>query len=160
MWAAMRAVFHMPEKSPLCGSHIHISRGPGRSFTLSQLKTIAYGIVLYEPLVLKFLVDSRVGNDYCRPNSQNSSRLRGVPAGSRAQLIAAAGAAEALKTIMQDDRRVLWNFANIVPGKTGTIEFRGGRGLRGGVRTKWWIAFTVSFIHAVLTMVRPATLDT
>ena len=45
------------------------------------------------------------------------------------------------------DRRVLWNFEHVVPGSTGTIEFRGGRGLRGPVRTKWWIAFVIAFVN-------------
>jgi len=54
-----------------------------------------------------------------------------------------------LKDLMQSDRRVLWNFEHVVPGDrcTGTVEFRGGRGLRGPDRTKWWIAFVVSFIQ-------------
>lgn len=56
---------------------------------------------------------------------------------------------ERLKNFMQSDRRVLWNFEHVVPGNrcTGTVEFRGGRGLRGPNRTKWWIAFVLSFVQ-------------
>lgn len=53
----------------------------------------------------------------------------------------------------RDDRRTLWNFHNVTPkpdsGKpstTGSVEFRGGRCLRGPVRTKRWIAFSVAFV--------------
>lgn len=60
---------------------------------------------------------------------------------------------EELKVFMQEDRRVMWNFEHVVPGDgcTGTIEFRGGRGLRGPNRTKWWIAFVVSFIQLCIS---------
>ncbi len=158
-WAAMRAVFHMPERSTACGSHIHVSKGQNKTFTLSQLKTIAYGIAVYEPLVIKLLMSCRTVNPYCKRNTQASTLLRQC-GGSRhaiAQLIASVASAESLRNTMQDDRYVLWNFSNIVPGKSGTIEFRGGRFLRGEVRTKRWIAFTVAFIHALLSMVCPMT---
>lgn len=152
-WAAMKAVFHMPEKSTLCGSHIHVSRGRTNTFTLPQLKTIAYGIYLYEGLVLKLLMACREGNDYCTPNGQASSQLRNCGnLYEAAQLISSAPDAESLRDIMQDDRYVLWNFSNVAPGKSGTIEFRGGRFLRGKVRTKRWIAFAVAFIHAMICM--------
>ncbi|KAI0506349.1 putative amidoligase enzyme-domain-containing protein [Xylaria bambusicola] len=153
-WLAMRAVFHMPERSPLCGSHIHISRSLGKRFTLSQLKSIAYGIVIYEPLIVSLLMSNRVNNKYCKVNTVNSSRLRQCGSNTRAvaKLIKSATDTEMLKDIMQDSRYVLWNFDNIVPGRSGTIEFRGGRCLRGEVRTKRWIAFTIAMVHAFLTM--------
>lgn len=159
-WAAMKAVFHMPEKSTLCGSHIHVSRGRTNTFTLPQLKTIAYGIYLYEGLVLKLLMACREGNDYCTPNGQASSQLRNCGnLYEAAQLISSAPDAESLRDIMQDDRYVLWNFSNVAPGKSGTIEFRGGRFLRGKVRTKRWITFAVAFIHAMICMVCPVALS-
>ncbi|KAI8951760.1 putative amidoligase enzyme-domain-containing protein [Xylaria longipes] len=153
-WAAMRAVFHMPEQSPRCGSHIYLSRGWGERFSLSQLKTIAYGIVIYEPLVVSLLMANRANNDYCKLNTNNSARLRQCGSNKQAiaRLIKSATDTEMLKDIMQNDRYVLWNFANIVPGRSGTIEFRGGRCLRGEIRTKRWIAFTVSLVHAFLSM--------
>ncbi|KAK3897045.1 putative amidoligase [Staphylotrichum tortipilum] len=152
-WAALRAVFHMPDRDDSCGSHVHISRGLHQHFTLRELKTIAYGVLLYEPLVTQLLLRSRRGNRFCRPNGQEARGLRvcqGLVA--RAGLIGGVVSAEGLRDVMQDSRYVLWNFGNAVPGRSGTIEFRGGRGLRGEVRTKRWIAFAVAFIHAVLSM--------
>ncbi|KAI3332879.1 putative amidoligase enzyme-domain-containing protein [Ustulina deusta] len=153
-WAAMRAVFHMPERSPRCGSHVHLSRGRGRAFSLSQLKTIAYGIAIYEPLIASLLMTNRANNDYCKLNTQNSPQLRqcGLNGPAIARLINSATNAEMLKDIMQSDRYVLWNFENIVPERSGTIEFRGGRCLRGEIRTKRWIAFTIAIVHAFLSM--------
>ncbi|KAI0099792.1 hypothetical protein GGR51DRAFT_384307 [Nemania sp. FL0031] len=167
-WDAMGAVFHQPIRSPKCGSHVHISPGPiapGRGqadsgtslaaarghYSLHQLKVIAFGVVVYEPLVLLVLPASRHENLYCRPNTKSSSQLGGCSnLQQMRQLIASARSLEQLKDIMQADRRVIWNFENTLMGKSGTIEFRGGRGLRGRNRTKWWIAFAVSFIHFVL----------
>ncbi|KAI1443410.1 hypothetical protein F5Y02DRAFT_222139 [Annulohypoxylon stygium] len=158
-WNAMSAVFHQPIRSPKCGSHIHISPGPPsysgarRRFSLGQLKTIAFGIVVHEPLILQVLPSWRRNNSYCRPNTASSSRLGGNR-NSKRQAIASARSPDQLIEIMQADRKVLWNFDNTLPGKSGTIEFRGGRGLRGRNRTGWWIAFAISFIHFVLLEVR------
>ena len=38
----------------------------------------------------------------------------------------------------------------------GTIEFRGGRHVRTGEKTKRWIAFTVAFIEMALSQVMSA----
>ncbi|KAI1417909.1 putative amidoligase [Hypoxylon sp. FL1857] len=152
-WSAMSAVFHMPERTARCGSHIHVSRGRRKTFPLSQLKKIAFGIVLYEPLILKLLMANRVDNPYCKPNTKSSNYLRQCDGWTaKAWLINNASSTERLRDIMQSDRYVLWNFDNVVPGKSGTIEFRGGRCLRGKVRTKRWIAFTIALIHALISM--------
>ncbi|KAK4151970.1 putative amidoligase [Chaetomidium leptoderma] len=152
-WAAMRAVFHMPQRDDSCGSHVHISKGLNQRFSLAQLKIIAYGVVFYEPLIKGLLMPCRVGNRFCEPNGQQARLLcQNNTHAARAQLIAGATSEAALRDIMQDNKYVLWNFSNIVPGETGTIEFRGGRGLRGEVRTKRWITFAVAFLHALLTM--------
>lgn len=153
-WKAMSAVFHMPQRSPKCGSHIHISNTGAKSFSLDQLKTIAFGVVLYEPLISECLMSIRTTNGYCQPNSAASTKLRSCGGPSDvARLIRGAANRDDLVEVMQDDRRVLWNFENVVRGKSGTIEFRGGRCLRGPVRTKRWIAFAVALIHAILDMV-------
>ncbi|KAF4957003.1 hypothetical protein FGADI_3415 [Fusarium gaditjirri] len=122
-WTAMRVVFHMPDRSLLCGSHIHVSKGLNQTFTLLQIKKIAFGLM-------------RCNGNY----------------NAVAELIKSAKSTTALKNIMQNDRYVLWNFDNIVPGSSGTIEFRGGRCLRGEIRTKRWIAFTIALIQALLNM--------
>lgn len=160
-WTAMRAVFHMPDRSMKCGSHIHVSRGRSNTFSLSEFQTIAYGIVLYEPLILELLMRERSSNAYCKPNTRDSIQLRSCGSDYMAisRLIKGAGNTTALRRIMQDNRYVLWNFDNIVAGKSGTIEFRGGRCLRGEIRTKRWIAFTLALIDAILSMVRKNVRD-
>ncbi|KAK3934717.1 hypothetical protein QBC46DRAFT_399148 [Diplogelasinospora grovesii] len=153
-WEAMRAVFHMPQRAGVCGSHVHVSRGRNQRFTLAELKTIAYGIVVYEDLVLELLMAYRQDNAYCKPNSEHSTLLQRA-AGNRvaiANMISGAATPEALRDIMQNSRYVLWNFDNVAMNKSGTVEFRGGRFLRGEVRTKRWMAFAVAFIHAMLRM--------
>ncbi|OTB06101.1 hypothetical protein M426DRAFT_319173 [Hypoxylon sp. CI-4A] len=172
-WNAMGAIFHQPTGSIKCGSHVHISPGvfsagllppsryltdsrmslvgAGGRYSLHELKVIAFGIAVYEPLVLLVLPASRHDNVYCRPNTKSSTRLSSCDSLQQMrQLISSAQSVDQLKDIMQADRRVLWNFENTLPGKSGTIEFRGGRALRGRNRTKWWISFAVSFIHFVL----------
>lgn len=153
-WDAMRAVFHMPQRAGTCGSHVHVSRGRNARFTLAELKTIAYGIVVYEDRVMELLMAYRQDNAYCKPNSKNSFRLQRA-GGNRvliANMIRSAATPEALRDIMQNSRYVLWNFDNVAANKSGTIEFRGGRFLRGEVRTKRWMTFAVAFIHAMLRM--------
>ncbi|KAF4341880.1 swim zinc finger domain protein [Fusarium beomiforme] len=153
-WTAMSAVFHMPDRSLLCGSHIHVSKGLNETFTLPQLKKIAFGVIYYEPLILQLLMRERANNRYCKPNTLNSTQLMACNGNFNAvaTLINSARSATALKNMMQNDRYVLWNFDNVVPNGSGTIEFRGGRCLRGKVRTKRWIAFTIALIQALLNM--------
>ncbi|KAG5744183.1 hypothetical protein H9Q70_013106 [Fusarium xylarioides] len=153
-WTAMRVVFHMPDRSLLCGSHIHVSKGLNQTFSLPQIKKIAFGVVYYEGLILKLLMRERANNRYCKQNTLNSTQLMRCNGNFNAvaELIKSAKSTTALKNIMQNDRYVLWNFDNIVPGSSGTIEFRGGRCLRGEIRTKRWIAFTIALIQALLNM--------
>ncbi|KAI7768411.1 hypothetical protein LZL87_012495 [Fusarium oxysporum] len=151
-WTAMRVVFHMPDPSLLCGSHIHASKGLNQTFSLPQVKKIAFGVVYYENLILQLLMRERANNRYCKQNTLNSTQLMRCNGNYNAiaELIKSAKSTTALKNIMQNDRYVLWNFDNIVPGSSGTIEFSGGRCLRGEIRTKRWIAFTIALIQALL----------
>lgn len=163
-WEAYRAVFHMPLRDLRCGSHIHVAPGKDKKFHLSSLKKMAYGIVFYEELVIELLCLNRANNPYCKPNTEKSGQLKrcGNDIFKVASLIKSAATREALKDIMQDGRYVLWNFENIVSNKSGTIEFRGGRGLRGEFRTKRWITFAVCFLHIVKEsniIDRPGTKD-
>jgi hypothetical protein len=149
-WQATSAVFHMPIQSSKCGSHVHVSSS--RGYTLDDLKRIAYGVVRYEKQVQQILPASRRDNGYCRRNSKNSKTLgKTASLRSRAAAIRRCQSRDSLKQVMQDERRVLWNFANITTH--GTVEFRGGRGLRGPIRTKRWIAFAVGFIELSLQKV-------
>jgi hypothetical protein len=136
---------------------VHIARSRVERFTLSQLKTIAYAVVVYEPFVTELLLPARRERAYCKPNTRSSDylyRVRG-DAGAVARLIDSAGGEEELRNIMQSSRNVLWNFDGVLPGGSGAIEFRGGRSLRGELRTKRWMAFAVSFVHAMLQQVGP-----
>lgn len=56
------------------------------------------------------------------------------------------------------DRYVLWNFDNVLEGRSGSVEFRGGRGLRGPERTKRWVAFVVAFVHFCVGVVSLSSL--
>lgn len=161
----MSAVFHMPIQSTKCGSHIHISPHRTEGFTLSEIKRIAFGIILYESLVVQLLPADRRENGYCLRNSQKSPILirlfdeDGPSDGIRviASHINKARSKRDIRIIMQGDeeenRHVLWNFANIEEDAKGSVEFRGGRALRVPVRTKRWIAFTIAFIELTLKKV-------
>ncbi|KAI2638790.1 putative amidoligase enzyme-domain-containing protein [Hypomontagnella submonticulosa] len=157
-WSALGEVFQTPESSSRCGSHIHISGYPYRQFTLPQLQQIAFGIVFFEPLVIQLLPENRKGNKYCEPNTQHSFQLLSNY-GDHDDLpkvwyhIGYTYDKKALRDYMQSywntkkDRYVLWNFDNVVPYGSGSIEFRGGPGLRGPTKTKRWISFVIAFIH-------------
>ncbi|OQO15258.1 hypothetical protein B0A48_00641 [Cryoendolithus antarcticus] len=155
-WTAYKKVFHMPEQSSNCGSHGHVSPS-GRRWSLGQLRNIAVRIVYFEALIQAMLPATRGNNSYCQKNSTSSSRLgsyiSGGQQGWRNFIAAVTGAnRETLVTLMQSDRKVLWTFTHIVDEGIGSIEFRGGRGLRGEIRSKWWIAFAVSYIKLLCTL--------
>ncbi|GKT55858.1 SWIM zinc finger domain protein [Colletotrichum tofieldiae] len=167
-WAACDRVFQMPEASHRCGSHIHVSPSPLKMFSLSQLKRVAYGVVFYEPLVEEILPRSRRNHPYCKLNTEHSDELKTIIWSSQdtesslrrvRHRIMSVNSARGVRDLMQRssepriDRRVLWNFDNVFPGCSGTIEFRGGRALRGPVKTKRWISFALAFIHLCLSEV-------
>lgn len=167
-WTACRTVFYRPERSQLCGSHIHVSLGRQRKFDLHKLRALAFGVLYYERAVYSLLPSCRQTNRYCQLNSERSEALRALENffGSDGQATWAARAGiqeidnlQELRDFMQKspnpetDRHVLWNFDNILPGRSGTVEFRGGEGLEDPVRTKTWIAFVVAFVHLCVTKV-------
>ncbi|KAJ5418404.1 amidoligase enzyme-domain-containing protein [Penicillium crustosum] len=134
-WTSWDRVFEMPRRSAKCGSHIH--------YRLLREQSERHA-----PL-------PRRNNTYCQNNWETSLVGSMYKSGSKKDVrqtmerIWKIKNEEELKRFMQEDRRVMWNFEHTVPGArfTGTVEFRGGRGLRGPNRTKWWIAFVVSFIQ-------------
>ncbi|KAI0440172.1 putative amidoligase enzyme-domain-containing protein [Xylaria telfairii] len=159
-WRAWRDVFHTPDASSLCGSHIHVSPYPRKTFSLTQLKDIAIGIIFYEPLIHQLLPECRQNNKYCRRNTLRSTQLQNMGSDDGHELrevcryiLQEIDDVGELRDFMQEnastrkDRYVLWNFDNILPGESGSIEFRGGHGLRGPQETRKWIAFVVSVIH-------------
>jgi hypothetical protein len=154
-WSAMRAVFHMPRRLSRCGSHVHVSPGRGE-FRLEELQAIAFAVVFYNDQVQQILPESRRNHPFCVRNNTTAG-LRGKTIGQVATAVNAVQNKKDLVKVVQglkkQDRAVLWNFQNVarMPYNTNemlinTVEFRGGRCLRGPVRTKRWIAFAVSFI--------------
>lgn len=147
----------MPTASKLCGSHIHVSTPPEQNFNREQLRSIVFGVILYEGNVLQLLPESRRGNKYCEPNSAKIWELEHLDYDLeevRNMIWDRFGDDDTigydLPDFMQgDSRKVLWNFQNI--RKSGSIEFRGGPRLRGPIHTKRWIAFVVSFIHMCIS---------
>ena len=166
-WSAMSAVFHMPRRSSRCGSHVHVSPGHGH-FRLQELQSIAFAVIWYDSQVQQILHRSRRDCDYCRGNISYSQKLRNKSMESIAKMINDVPNKTSLVSTIQgwnkDDRRTLWNFQNatVKPGSdrpaTGTVEFRGGRCLRGPKRTKRWIAFAVAFVRLATTEVYIPTL--
>lgn len=126
---------------------------------MTELKKIACGIVFYADNLTDMLPEPRRNNAYCKKNWEASDIGLWYGDGSNhdvrqtMQRIWEVDNERDLKCFMQVDRHVMWNFEHVVPGNrcTGTVEFRGGRGLRGPNRTKWWIAFVVSFIQLCIS---------
>ncbi|KAH6633762.1 putative amidoligase enzyme-domain-containing protein [Boeremia exigua] len=162
-WEAWSKVFHMPTTSKRCGSHIHVSASPNKRFSREQLRSIAFGVILYEGNVLQLLPESRRENDYCTPNTDHIWELDDLSY-DFTDPIHLEEVRDTIWGSFQDDdrigydlpkfmqgnnRKVLWNFQNI--RKSGSIEFRGGPRLRGPIHTKRWIAFVVSFIHMCIS---------
>ncbi|EPE08058.1 swim zinc finger domain protein [Ophiostoma piceae UAMH 11346] len=153
-WESYSAVFKMPQHSVYCGSHFHISRGRHSAFTLRELKIIAFGIVFNEPLIDGMLVRERWGNPYCQRNRSVSWALNNTCCYGKAVLAGVINDIPdkvSLCHLMQaHSRHVLWNFQNTLPGKSGTIEFRGGPCLRGPAQTLAWAAFSVALVQWLL----------
>ncbi|KAI1740847.1 putative amidoligase enzyme-domain-containing protein [Xylaria scruposa] len=165
-WLELSVVFNTPDASNLSGSHIHVSPYPMKAFSLSQLKMIAIGIIFYEPLVHELLPECRQHNGYCRKNTLRSRKLKSMGSDDGDELWHVCrhiskkiNDAKKLRDFMQknsgrrEDRNVLWNFDNVLSGRSGSIEFRGGPGLRGPTETHMWISFVLAFIHLCLDKV-------
>jgi hypothetical protein len=137
------------------GTHVHVTPARGR-FSLDQLKNIAFTLLLNEEVIRMTLTRERRGSRFCKINSRASSLLRPVRTVARLKaLIRGRRNAEELCSLMQgNDRNVLWNFQNTRPHGSGTIEFRGGRHMRGPRRALRLIAFAVSVIYMSLQRVR------
>jgi hypothetical protein len=162
-WAAIRKVFKVMENYS-CGSHIHVAP-VGRKYTLAELKTIAFAIVTHEHFVKSMLPSARRDNRYCNLNSEVSPQLKALlQNGKNATVFKTIGERiksmqnsnqimELMQGTSQGARYVVWNFKNIASGRSGTIEFRGGRHLRGPNRSFWWITFTIVFISLALKKV-------
>ncbi len=162
VWEALRDMFEV-QKSLSCGTHIHVAPWK-RNYTLGEAKTIAFACCYYERYIVSCLPTARRDNPYCMRNSKVSSRM-----GHFYQLKTTDGLAwiaydintrndfGQLISYMQgasNDRRVLWNFCNLCDSSKGTIEFRGGRHMRGWHRAVAWVAFVQVFVLMALEEVR------
>lgn len=154
-WEAMSAVFHAPRRLQKCGSHVHVSPSRG-AFRFSELKAIAFAVFFYDGQVQKILPANRRKNHYCYPNKKHSPYLYHKKINQVLKSIKNTEDKKELVKIVQGlskkDRPLLWNFHNItrMPFATekaiGTVEFRGGKYLRGPAKTKRWISFAVAFV--------------
>ncbi|KAF3226248.1 hypothetical protein TWF106_000742 [Orbilia oligospora] len=154
-WSSMKSMFEV-QRNRSCGSHIHVAPWGGK-FTLKQAKTIAFACCYYEPYVVSLMPKERRDNTYCQrnsrisPSSMMSFLFRNGNMATIARDIKAVSSTESLIDYMQGESRyVLWNFRPLANPRTGTIEFRGGRHLRGPNRTISWITFVVVFVMLAL----------
>ncbi|TDZ54330.1 hypothetical protein CTRI78_v006382 [Colletotrichum trifolii] len=164
-WGAWSDGFQKPDSSIKCGAHIHVSPYPDKRFGLPQLQDIAYGVIYYEPLIGCILPYHRRQNPFCRPNTMRSRQLENIVIQGWNettmlqifwQSVYGTNSKQGLRDLMQSGfhaRRVLWNFDHVVSGGSGTVEFRGGPGLRDTVQTKRWVSFVLAFVHLCLTKV-------
>lgn len=170
-WEALRVVFKV-QANLSSGTHIHIG-SLGSNYNLDDAKIIAFATCIYEPYVFSLLPTERRTNPYCVRNSKRPGRMgelleQRTPAALRliSKDIKACEDFSQLVVYMQGSwndvksRRTLWNFQNLVrkPAAgykpTYTIEFRGGRHMRGHLRTLAWLSFAVTFIALALQEVR------
>lgn len=170
VWQAIRDLFRVKKHAISCGSHVHVAP-TSRAFTLDELKLIAMFTVIHEDSILKTLHTTRENHKYCERNTKiegtglwdDFGRVKHGRQlsyfredGLRACQLAIADISsktELVEYIQGEERRVLWNFRNILPGGSGTVEFRGGRHLRGPNRTISWATFGILFIDLALRSV-------
>lgn len=160
-WYAFNSAFTHEYCNESAGSHVHVAP-LGPDFTLEDLRKIAFAVIIYEKHVLEFLPEARKNHSYCRPNTSVSPELRQIFSNGRSKasyatlnkVIKKLNTPSQVRELMQgtgdDNRRVLWNFANVTPGLTGTIEFRGGPALHNVSDTVAWVLFTLGFIMLAL----------
>ena len=159
-WNALRAMFEV-QKTFTCGTHIHLAPWE-RKYTLREAKVIAFACCYYERYVISCLPEERRDHGYCRRNTMVATEMgkqyEANTSDGLAQIASDINALddfEELVVYMQGGtefarRRVLWNFRNLCYGTKGTIEFRGGRHLRGPNRAVAWITFAQVFILMAL----------
>lgn len=166
-WATLRDMFEV-QRSLSCGTHIHLAP-VNRNYTLQEAKTIAFACCYYERYIISCLPEERRDHFYCRRNTKVATKMGKLyearTKNGLAQIASDINGLfdfEDLIIYMQgnttaEGRRVLWNFRNLYFGGAGsksTIEFRGGRHLRGPRRAVAWITFAQVFILMALDEVR------
>jgi len=156
-WKILRELFNV-QKTASCGTHVHVAPWQ-RRYSLAEVRTIAFACCYYERYIVSCMPTERRDYDYCRRNSKVVQRMgqlyRKKTRGGLAQIATDILATTNFNEIIiymqgsaEGNRRVLWNFRNLT--SSGTIEFRGGRHMRGSERTVRWISFVVVFILMAL----------
>ena len=163
-WLAVRLLFR-PQINKTAGTHIHVAPWK-KKFTLKQAQTIAFACCYYEPYIISFLPRERRDNKYCRRNTRVPGRMGSLYNRKTSTAIAQIASDIKKKTsakaivdyiqggVTSQHRYVLWNFQGLLRPTTGTIEFRGGRHMRGQNLTRRWIAFVIIFTLFALSEVR------
>jgi len=159
-WDVLLRMFKV-KKNLTAGTHVHVGKGARSRFTLKEAKAIAFASCYYEPYVISLLPVERRDYRYCRRNTKVAGRMgqlyrkRSESAISQiASDIKRKTNRKGLCTYVQGGmdaghRSVLWNFQNLM-NKKGTIEFRGGRHMRGPRITLRWITFVIVFVLMAL----------
>jgi hypothetical protein len=162
-WRAMHSLFGV-RKNHTAGTHVHVSP-VSRKFTLCEVKTIAFACCYYEPYVVSLLPVERRDYRYCQRNTKVAPRMgalyRRRTSAAMMKIASEIRGKISMKGVCvyvqggldSAHRTVLWNFQNLAHSKP-TVEFRGGRHMRGPVRTLRWIAFVIVFISLALDEVR------
>jgi hypothetical protein len=136
------------------GTHVHVTPAGVGKFSLDQLKNIAFTLAYNEGIIREILTEERKNNRYCKINSKASQELYNLlhcrPSDLKDAITGLTNENSLISLMQSDDRQVLWNFQNTRPRGIGTIEFRGGRHMRGHVRTLRCIAFAISVIYMSL----------
>ena len=152
-----------------CGTHVHVSpsgryTGWDKRFTMEELRQVAYFVATTETWVEQILPSERVDNFYCQSNSSRINEQWSTYGHSWAShprelrvvcdSLREANNPQKLCWVMQrGSRYCLWNFENTIPPNKGTIEFRGGRHVRGKVMTIRWTVFAIVFVALAIEKV-------
>ncbi|KAH9904797.1 hypothetical protein F4778DRAFT_779975 [Xylariomycetidae sp. FL2044] len=163
------------QPSQQCGTHIHVSNAEG-SWTLEQVRHIAYGIMIYMPqfMNLEQYLDKDPGaRSLAKPNP-------GLPYGNAYSaptdyLASCTSIAEIVYAMSPDpakahstSRRYYWNFSRLIssriPEGNRSLEFRMPPGARDARMVMLWVYFVHIFVLAasdsnlLYDMDRPAKL--
>ena len=137
---------------------------------MEELRQVAYVVATTEPWIAHILPPERVNNMYSQSNSSSASSASGfvepwgewgsdwashVPELSKIwrSIGTRRNQKQLCRYIQGSNKYTMWNFLHTLEGRKGTIEFRGGRHLRGPVITKRWIVFTVAFVALAIEKV-------
>ncbi|OIW34290.1 hypothetical protein CONLIGDRAFT_688027 [Coniochaeta ligniaria NRRL 30616] len=134
-----------------CSTHIHISPGDGKDWTLDELKEISMAVTYFEWAFLALLPPHRRKSAFCQSHTAGRSWAK-----------ADRKEARKLTRLMNPDPRngntstkdYAWHFGNIFPGPSGmestgkTIEWRQPPGVETADACLAWTELALNFIQA------------